>query len=207
MPYITEYVYRPVRQPLHHRIVIWGLLAVIPLALTLITLPFWPQAAYTISTAWPTHAATLAQAQMEATAPQPPGSGNWLLIPSIGVKTPIVDGPDISVLDTQEGVWHQTGMAGTGNLVIAGHRFKYLPPNQTTFSNLDKLTTGDTIVVWWQGQRHAYQLSRSWVVGRDGVQILAPSTAEQLTLYTCTDLAASRRLVVLASPLQPATTR
>ncbi|MGI8404870.1 MAG: sortase [Thermomicrobiales bacterium] len=165
MPYITEYVYRPVRQPLHHRMATWGLIAVIPLALILITLPFWPQAAYTISTAWPTHATDLAQAQSEASSPRPPGSGNWLLIPAIGVKTPIVDGPDIGVLDTQEGVWHQTGTAGVGNLVIAGHRFKYLPPNQTTFSNLDKLTTGDTIVIWWQGQRHAYQLSRSWVVG------------------------------------------
>jgi sortase (surface protein transpeptidase) len=37
-------------------------------------------------------------------------------------------------------------------------------------------------------------------VSRDATDILNPTPTEQLTLYTCTDLAASRRLVVIARP-------
>ena len=58
--------------------------------------------------------------------------------------------------------------------MIAGHRFKYLPPNQSTFYNLDKLQAGDPIVIWWQSQRYEYRMVRSQVVGRDAVEILNP---------------------------------
>ena len=114
MPYITEYVYRPVHKPAQHRALTWVVLLAVPLAIVLIVMPFLPGASYTVSKVWPTHAAIITRAQTEAAALQPPGPGNWLLIPAIGVKTPIVDGGDIGVLDTHEGVWHQIGTVGSG---------------------------------------------------------------------------------------------
>jgi LPXTG-site transpeptidase (sortase) family protein len=199
MPYITEYVYvRPSRSR-RSRVLIWISLFIGLAAIALIALPFWPRASYELAAAWPTHHEAVAAAS-KAAAERPPGPGNWLLIPEIGVITPIVEGQDIGVLDRQTGVWHQTGRPGQGNLVIAGHRFKYLPPNQTTFYNLDRLEPGDNIALWWSGQHRVYRVVRSFTVGRDATEILNPTSTQQLTLYTCTDLAASRRLVVIARP-------
>lgn len=199
MPYITEYVFTRPSRSRRSRALIWLSVVGGLAALVLMALPIWPRARYTVQTALPNRRAVVAHAETDAIA-RPPGPGNWLLIPAIGVKTPVVDGLDIAVLDHETGVWRQTGEAGQGNLVIAGHRFKYLPPNQTTLYNLDQLTMGDPITLWWQGQRHVYAVAKSFTVGRDAVQILNPTQAEQLTLYTCTDLNASHRLVVIAQP-------
>lgn len=200
MPYITEYAFRPVRPSPGRRALNWFLILLMLTGIVAITLPFWPGFTYTLHSSWPGHQAVVARAQTEAQASQPPGPGNWLLIPSIGVKTPIVEGADLGVLDRQDGVWHQTGDVAKGNFVIAGHRFKYLPPNQTTLYLLDRLKTGERIVVWYGGHRYAYAAAEQKTVGRDATQILNPTTNPQLTLYTCTDLAATKRLVVIAYP-------
>jgi LPXTG-site transpeptidase (sortase) family protein len=200
MPYITEYVYTRPSRSHRSRALIWTSLFAGLAAIGLMVLPFWPRASYDVQTALPNHRAVVAQAETQAVV-QPPGPGNWLLIPELGVATPVVEGQDIGVLDHETGVWHQTGQPGQGNLVIAGHRFKYLPPNQTTFYNLDRLEAGDNITLWWNGQHRVYRVVRSFTVSRDATEILNPTPDEQLTLYTCTDLAASHRLVVIAQPL------
>lgn len=200
MPYITEYAYTRPPRPRRSRVLIWASLVGVLGALGLVMLPFWPRASYVAAVALPNHPAVIAQAEQAARA-SAPGPGNWLLIPAIGVTTPIVEGPDIGVLDHATGVWRQTGERGTGNLVIAGHRFKYLPPNQTTLYNLDQLTTGDAVTLWWNGEPHVYAVAKSFTVDRDAVEILNPTAEPQLTLYTCTDLNASHRLVIIALPL------
>ena len=200
MPYITEYVFTHPLPSRRHRALTWLLLLTIVGAIALTIYPFCPRASYVLRAALPGGSAVITQAQREATV-GPPGPGNWLLIPSIGVKTQVLEGDDISILDRKEGVWHQEGEPNSGNLVIAGHRFKYLPPNTTTFYNLDQLKSGDTITLWWNGQRHSYRMVKSFTVNRDAVDILNPSSQEQLTIYTCTDLNASQRQVVVAKPL------
>lgn len=200
MPYITDYIYTRPSRSRRSRALIWLSLSVGVVAIGLIASPFWPHASYAVQTALPNHHAVVAQTAADAAA-HPPGPGDWLLMPEIGVATPVVEGQDIGVLDRETGVWHQAGTVGTGNLVIAGHRFKYLPPNQTTLYNLDQLSMGDPITIWWHGLRRSYVVSTSFTVGRDATQILNPTQTEQLTIYTCTDLAASHRLVIIAKPV------
>lgn len=125
---------------------------------------------------------------------------NRVIIPKIGVDTAIVEGPDLDVLNDTDGVWHQTGDI-RGNLVLAGHRFKYLPPNNATLYNLDKLQVGDAIIVDWSGSRYVYTVTKSLTVPAAQVSILNDTGQPQLTMYSCSDKRETGRVVVVATPL------
>lgn len=129
----------------------------------------------------------------------PPLTGNWLIIPAINVKEEIWDGSSLDVVWTHEGVWHQTGDLAH-NLVLAGHRFQYLPPNTHTFYNLSKLKPGDTVTVVWEGTPHRFAVSAQETVPPTDGEPLDQSGPPRLTLYTCADWATTRRLVVVAVP-------
>ncbi|TAK88844.1 sortase [Patescibacteria group bacterium] len=144
-----------------------------------------------------------------ATAVQPsptftqaaPTTQNRLVIPKIGVDTAVLAGADLTVLDRAEGVWNQTGSVDSGNYVLAGHRFKYLPPNTTTLYNLDKLEVGDLILVDNQGTRRQYAVQAKRVVPRTEVAVLNQTATPQLTIYTCNDVRETQRIVVVATPV------
>ena len=123
-----------------------------------------------------------------------------LLIPSIGVDSPIIEGADDSALN--RGSWLIPGTSTPdqgGNTVISGHRFKYLPPNNTTFYLLDKLQPGDDIQVQWNEKLYHYRVTNSRDVQPEQVEILDNTTDARLTLFTCTPiLSTARRLVVTA---------
>jgi LPXTG-site transpeptidase (sortase) family protein len=148
--------------------------------------------------AWQIHPGVAAGA-IQASAPAKI-SKNRLIIPKIGVDAKILEGPSLAILNKEEGVWHQTG-GQNSNLVLAGHRFKYLPPNTTTFYNLNKLTNGDTVVLDWLGHRSVYTVTEVKTVPATAVQVIAPSSTAELTLYTCDDKKQTRRVVVTAKPL------
>lgn len=127
---------------------------------------------------------------------------NRLVIPSIGVDVEIVEGSGEEALN--RGVWHRPGTGDPlvgGNFVVTGHRFRYLPPNNTTFYHLDRLEVGDGIVVYWEGEQYDYVVDEIFVVNPDDVEIEAVTVEYQLTLYTCTPLwTAQQRLVVVGVP-------
>lgn len=128
--------------------------------------------------------------------------GNRLIIPKIGVSTAILEGPSLKILDKEEGVWHQTGNLADGNFVLAGHRWRYLPPNTSTFYNLDKLSAGDTIVLDWRGKRLIYSVSQVKTVKNTETSILnSDPKTPHITLYTCSDKAQTKRVVVFAQPV------
>lgn len=135
--------------------------------------------------------------------PKPIPSGHRLVIPKIGVDTPIVDGNNIDILNSVEGVWREIKSRSPetpGNMTLAGHRFQYLPPNSTTFYNLDKLEEGDNIIVFWDSKTYIYKIFKTFEVTPDHVEILNDSDIEhEITLYTCTPVYTSTdRLVVKA---------
>jgi sortase A len=123
-----------------------------------------------------------------------------ILIPSIGVDSPIVEGQDESALNL--GAWRIPGTStpdNGGNTVISGHRFKYLPPNNTTFYLLDKLRPDDAIQIQWNSQLYHYRVVATREVKPDQVEILENTSEARLTLFTCTPiLSTARRLVVTA---------
>jgi sortase A len=136
-------------------------------------------------------------------------SGNTIIIPKINVRAAIVEAPDERGLE--RGAWRMPDTARpgeVGNAVITAHRFKYLPPNNKTFYNLNKLTPGDVIAVVWEGERLLYEVSEVKVVDESEVSILEQDTGEQLTLFTCHPLFSTKeRFVVIAKPVNDAQAR
>lgn len=127
---------------------------------------------------------------------------NTLVIPKIGVKAEILEGETLNVLDKDEGVWREpyTSIPTRGsNMVIAGHRFQFLPPNNNTFYLLPELKEGDYIIIYWEGEEYKYKVSETLdsSVWTDFVYKKEKNTT--VTLYTCTPLeTAHRRFVVRA---------
>ncbi len=138
---------------------------------------------------------------LQSVAVTPAIQGNRLLIPKIGVDTPILEGSDLTVLDRAAGVWHQAGPLGNGNFVLAGHRFRYLPPNTSTLYSLHRLAPGDPVAVDWQGKRTVFRVSELRTVAATEVSVLLPTPRPRLTIYTCTDVRESQRTVLVAEPL------
>jgi LPXTG-site transpeptidase (sortase) family protein len=132
-------------------------------------------------------------------------NGNRLQIPKIGVDTKIIEGLSEKIMTVKEGAWRDPNTAVPtieGNMVIAGHRFQYLPPNTTTFYHLDKLIVGDTIKVYWEGKEYIYKVNQIFEVEPEGTWIKEQEDTgiKEITLYTCTPIYTSeKRLVVKAT--------
>jgi sortase A len=122
-------------------------------------------------------------------------------IPRIGVDKAIVEGTTTTDLRQGPGHYSDTPLPGQpGNSAIAGHRTTYGAP----FSRLSELGRGDQILVTTHQGTFWYDVSRSLVVEPTDVSVIAPSSANQLTLTTCTPrFSAAQRLVVQASLTGP----
>jgi LPXTG-site transpeptidase (sortase) family protein len=175
-------------------------------AAALFVYPLWPEFSYQLNQLQPTSAsqAVAPLINQQAIAPVAHQAAlvampNRLSIPAIGVDTPIIEGPSLAVLNKAEGVWHQSGSASQGNLVLAGHRFKYLPPNTSTLYSLNRVHAGEAIEVDWLGKKDIYDVTKVEVVNANDVSILNRSARPELTVYSCDDIAMTKRVVVVAS--------
>lgn len=145
----------------------------------------------------------VSQQQKVKTLPTPPVGENVLVIPKIGVSTPILEGNSAAILN--QGIWRRprSGTPETGgNTVLTGHRYLYTDgPN--TFYFLDRLGVGDRFLIFWQGQEYDYEVEDVRVVPPERVEIERNTKEDIVTLYTCTPLWTSKnRLVVRAHPIQ-----
>lgn len=129
---------------------------------------------------------------------------NRLVIPKIGVDVAIVEGinEEAALL---KGTWRNpitSDPAKGGNTVISGHRFRYRPPNNTTFYLLDKLSVGDPFIIYWQGVEYDYIVAEKKIVAPTALEILNNTAEPQVTLFTCTPLFTTKqRLVVIGEPM------
>ncbi len=126
-------------------------------------------------------------------------SNQLLSIPTIGVESEILEGPDEETLDT--GLWRRPNTSTPpqgGNTVIVAHRYKYSTgPN--TFYYLDKVAVGEKLTVTWGKDVYVYRVTSTEVVSSNETGIEAQTSRPILTLYTCTPLWSSdKRLVVTA---------
>jgi len=130
---------------------------------------------------------------------------NRLYIPKIGVNAPIIESSN-EAYGLDKGAWRMPDTSTPdkgGNTVITGHRFKYFPPNNLTFYNLDKLEAGDIITVVWNGQLEYYKVKEIKVVPAEDLSVLNQTQDPVLTLLTCTPLfSTANRLVVVADKLE-----
>jgi LPXTG-site transpeptidase (sortase) family protein len=133
-------------------------------------------------------------------------SSNRLIVPKIGVNAPIVEGSGVEILDRETGVWRhpESSLPGSnGNTILAGHRFQYLPPNTTTFYNLDKMQIGDKILIMQNGTEYIYEVFETVEVTPDQTEHLAGTdgNTDELTLYTCAPLGRNDKRFVVKSRL------
>ncbi len=126
---------------------------------------------------------------------------NRLVITKIGVNAPIIYSTN-SDYALARGAWLPADSAApgeNGNVIITGHRFKYLPPSNLTFYLLDKLTPGDIVSVVWQKKEYYYKVKELKIVPATDISILAKSDKPILTMYTCDPIFSEKnRLVVVA---------
>lgn len=141
--------------------------------------------------------------------PQP--TGDRVYIPKIGVNVSLVTGGPESL---DKGSWHRFPERGDpvkgGNFIISAHRFSLgATPGQTRqkspFYHIDKLETGDQLLVDFQGKRYGYEITSHTSVKPDQTEIestVEEGQAAKLTLYTCTLKGESDgREVYVAKPL------
>jgi sortase A len=166
--------------------------------------PFLPQFAYLLRDKSPKasipYAGSLAQdAGINDANPTP--QENRIVIPSIQLNEPIIESDSISAIK-DGGTWRRprsSEPAKDGNTVIVGHR--YYGSNVSTFYHLDKVLPGQKLAIYWEGVEHVYEVTETKTVEASQVEIEAPTTEEQVTLYTCTPIwTAKQRLVVIAKP-------
>ncbi len=83
-----------------------------------------------------------------------------------------------------------------GNIIIYGHN------TDAVFGALHKAQVADTItMVTISGETYQYSISEIRTVATTQTELLAPTTHEVLTIYTCTGFLDSQRLVIRALPL------
>lgn len=105
----------------------------------------------------------------------------------------------------KSGVIHYPGTAlpgDNGNVVITGHSSYYAWDAgrfKDVFSLLHEVKIGDKVVVYFNQKKFVYQVFDIKVVKPENIDVLAPTSFEQLTLITCTPIGTNlKRLIVTA---------
>ena len=106
-----------------------------------------------------------------------------LEIPQINLEQYVVTGTSTEALTYGPGYYTQTSTPGNrGNVGIAGHRTTYGAP----FSDLDKLQTGDEIMLTVGADKYKYIIDEILIVDPDqGERYLYNRGDERITLTTC----------------------
>ncbi len=112
-----------------------------------------------------------------------PGVFGMLEIPQINLEQYVVTGTSTEALTYGPGYYIKTSTPGSrGNVGIAGHRTTYGAP----FSDLDKLQTGDEIMLTVGGDKYKYIIDEILIVDpNQGERYLYNRGDERITLTTC----------------------
>jgi sortase A len=123
-----------------------------------------------------------------------------LEIPAIGVDNIVVAGVSTGDLKKGPGHFPDTPLPGQlGNAAIAGHRTTYGQP----FHNVDKLETGDEIVVTTLNGTFTYRVTGQQIVSPSDYQVVATTDPSQatLTLTSCHPKWTAQQRIVIFSEL------
>lgn len=124
-----------------------------------------------------------------------------LIIAKQGIDMPMVAWQNgTAALWTGAWLWPNGSRPGqSGNTVIFGHRFRYLPPLSNTLFKLDNVLIGDRITLKWQGKTYTYIVVEKRVIEPTDLSVIRQTAEEEITIITCTPVfSTSHRLVVKA---------
>lgn len=162
-----------------------------------IVAPFWPQASYRVQRAF----SEPIQLETNEQKSNIDRSYDHVIIPDIALDQKIWFGDNEWLVN--KGVWHIPGSSTPdrgSNTVLVGHRWLYKNPEAAVFYHLDKVKTGQRIIVVHEGKLYNYKVSETKVVEPSAVEIEDATEDSRLTLYTCTPLwSTKQRLVIVAS--------
>ncbi len=186
------------------------------IGVAIVSYPLWPAIGFAVNKPTPTlpyttrlgssptgTAAIATLSQLPTIGNKPTPAENRVVIPSIGVDMEIFEGPNEKTLD-RGGIWRipNTSTPDQGsNTVVSGHRWRYLPPSNSTLYLLDKVKDGEPVIVYWRGKEYDYRISGREVVDPSRVEILGPTDKPRLTIFTCTPLYSTKQRLVLYGEL------
>lgn len=123
--------------------------------------------------------------------------GRRIIVPTIGVDAPIVEGDDWESL--KKGAGHTIGTANPGergNCVISAHNDIY----GEIFRRLPELTVDDEIVVETQTTSYRYVVQQTRIVSPKEVSVMDNTSTPVLTLISCYPYGINtHRIVVIAA--------
>ena len=104
----------------------------------------------------------------------------------------------LSVSPTFANHLHASAVPGeAGNTIIYGHNLN------TVFGYLVDVHVGDPVAIYTNdGKLHQYKITEYETVDPSQTTLLAPTTTEVLTIYTCTGILDSLRFVARAEPVK-----
>jgi len=180
--------------------------AIILIAMYIFLLPVVPQFGWWLHHSVPVISRTTRHnAQSSAAHGAAIPKDNRLVIPALGLNQPIYEGQ--SVYTVNKGVWIRPNASTPdkgSNTVMVGHRFTYTNP-RGVFYFLDKLKPGDVLTVDWHGRAYSYRTQTISVVPPTDSSVEAPTTQNELTLYTCTPLWSLKSRLVIVALREPTT--
>lgn len=124
-----------------------------------------------------------------------------LIIQKAGISLALTESPNSNVLWKSGWVFPNGVTPGqTGNTVLFGHRFRYLPPVSNTLYHLDKIEFGDEFQIQWKGQTLRYAVSEIKIIQPTDLSVLDQTDDSRVTIITCWPLfSTEKRLVVIGS--------
>lgn len=148
----------------------------------------------------PEHLRPLVQSLANIPVPTPgPQQAIRIQIPAIGVDAPIVQGDGWEQL--KKGVGQHLGSADPGqkgNVVLSAHNDVF----GEIFRDLDKLQTGDQIILFTSQRSYVYTVTRTLIVEPTQVEVLAPTRDAITTLISCYPYMVNNQRIVIQATLQ-----
>jgi sortase A len=129
-----------------------------------------------------------------------PEHATRIVISSIGVDAPVVEGDDWEAL--KQGAGHHVGSANPGergNCVISAHNDIF----GEIFRELPDVSLGDTVTVYTASQAYRYAVTQKRIIEPDEVSVMHPTSSPVLTLISCHPYGIDTHRIVVTAELQP----
>jgi sortase A len=128
-----------------------------------------------------------------------PEHANRLLIPSIQVDAPVVEGDDWEAL--KQGAGHHLGSANPGepgNCVISAHNDIF----GEIFRRLPDVELGDEVTILTSRHAYRYVVTQKRIVDPEDVSVMFPTTSPVLTLISCYPYGVDTHRIVVTAELR-----